>query len=178
MVSNLRFKLLQLGICTKFYNIIKSLYNGSQPCVRLGNGVTNPFKLGVGVRQGDILRRNLFKIFINVLPAFLQSCPDPMRLSTAYLHCLIYADEVVLLSASAAGMQDKLKRLEEFCDDWRLNVNTDKTKIIVFNKAGRIIKSKFKFKNEIIDGVSSYRYLGLYFSASGSFSYTKSELYI
>ena len=90
----------------------------------------------------------------------------------------MYADDVVLLPESAAGLQDKLKRLEEFCDDWRLNVNTDKTKIIVFSKAVRIIKSKFKFKNETIDGVSSYRYLGLYFSASGSFSYAKSELYI
>ena len=68
----------------------------------------------------------------------------------------MYADDVVSLSESAAGLQDKLKRLEEYCDDWCLNVNTDKTKIIVFNKAGRIIKSKFKFKNETIDGVSSY----------------------
>ena len=35
----------------------------------------------------------------------------------------------------------------------------------------------FKFQNEIIECVKSYRYLGLYFSASGSFSYAKSELY-
>ena len=96
-----------------------------------------------------------------------------MRFNTAYLHCLMY----VFLSETVAGLQDKLKKLEEFCDDWCLNVNTDTTKIIVFNKAGRIIKSKFKFKNETIDGVSSYRYLGLYLSASGSVSYAKSEFY-
>ena len=175
--DGLRFKRLQLGIGTKFYSIIKSMYNGSQSCVQLGNGVINHFKLGVGVRQGDILSPYLFTIFINDLSDYLQSCPDPVKFNTAYLHCLMYADDVVLLSESAAGLRDKLKKLEEFCDDWCLNVNTDKTKIIVINKAGRIIKSKLKFKTETIGGVSSYRYLGLYFWASGSFSYAKSELY-
>ena len=33
--DGLRFKLLQIGIGTKFYNIIKSMYNGSQSCVDL-----------------------------------------------------------------------------------------------------------------------------------------------
>ena len=65
-----------------------------------------------------------------------------MRFNTAYLHCLMY----VFLSETVAGLQDKLKKLEEFCDDWCLNVNTDTTKIIVFNKAGRIIKSKSNLK--------------------------------
>ena len=50
-------------------------------------------------------------------------------------------------------------------------------RIIIFNKAGRLIKSTFKFQNEVIECVKSYWYLGLYFSASGSFSYAKSEFY-
>ena len=49
--DGLRFKLLELGIGTKFYNIIKNMYHSSQSCVRLGNGLTDPFKLGVGLRQ-------------------------------------------------------------------------------------------------------------------------------
>ena len=46
--DGLRFKLLELGIGTKFYNI-KNMHQSSQSCVRLGNGLTDPFKLGVGV---------------------------------------------------------------------------------------------------------------------------------
>ena len=41
------------------------MYDGSQSCVHIGNGVTNPFKLAVGVRQSDILSLNLLTIFIN-----------------------------------------------------------------------------------------------------------------
>ena len=89
----------------------------------------------------------------------------------------MYADDVVILSESAAGLQNKLRKLENYCADWCLDVNIDKTKIIIFNKAGRLITSTFKFQNEVIECVKSYQYLGLYFSASGSFSYAKSELY-
>ena len=47
--EGLRFKLFQLGIGTKFYNIVTSMYKSSQSCVRLGNCLTNPCKIGVGV---------------------------------------------------------------------------------------------------------------------------------
>ena len=33
------------------------------------------------------------------------------------------------------------------------------------------MKFTFKFQNEVIEGVKSYQFLGLYFSASGSFLY-------
>ena len=175
--DGLKYKLLQLGIGTKFYNIIKGMYTNSQSCLRLGNELTNPFELGIGVRQGDVLSPNLFKIFINDLPEYLQSSHDPVQLHNLNLHCLMYADDVIILSESASGLQEKLKILENYCSDWCLNVNVNKTKVITFNKVGKLIKSIFIFQNNDIECVSSYRYLGLFFSASGSFSYAKSELY-
>ena len=58
-----------------------------------------------------------------------------------------------------------------------MKVNSNKTKIIIFNKAGRTIKLKFHYKNFNIECVSSYKYLGIYFTASGTFSMAKNELY-
>ena len=51
----------------------------------------------------------------------------------------MYADDIVLLSNSADGLQQKLYKLQEYCNDWCLSVNVNKTKVIVFNKAGRLI---------------------------------------
>ena len=120
---------------------------------------------------------NLFKIFINDLPDYFLSCPDPVKLQNKYLHCLMYADDVVILSESAVGLQNKLekkkKKPENYCADWCLDVNIDKTKIIFFNKAGSLIKYTFKFHNEVIKCVTSNRYLNLFFSASGSVSYAE-----
>jgi hypothetical protein len=71
----------------------------------------------------------------------------------------------------------KLLVLEEFCNEWCLDVNISKTKILIFNKAGRHLKENFKFNTAPLEYVASYKYLGIYFTASGSFSHAQEELY-
>ena len=51
----------------------------------------------------------------------------------------MYADDVILLSSFAAGLQQKLDLLQTFCEYWCLSINIEKTKILIFNKAGRLI---------------------------------------
>jgi hypothetical protein len=46
------------------------MYSQSKPCVRLNNTLTDFFGNYVGVKQGDNLSPNLFKIFINDLPDY------------------------------------------------------------------------------------------------------------
>jgi hypothetical protein len=71
----------------------------------------------------------------------------------------------------------KSNLLQNYCDDRELKVSTYKSKIITFNKAGRNIKYKFLYKNCEIKCVSNYKYLGIMFTASGTFSMAKHELY-
>ena len=74
---------------------------------------------------------NLFKIFSNDLPDYFRFCCSPVKLQNKFLHCLMYADDVVILSESAAGLQNKLRKIENYCACWCLDVNTDKTKTII-----------------------------------------------
>jgi hypothetical protein len=46
----------------------------------------------------------------------------------------------------------------------------------VFNNAGRKILENFKFQNYDIECVSNYKYLGIHFTASGSFHFAQAEL--
>jgi hypothetical protein len=39
------------------------------------------FPLNVGVKQGDNLRTNLFKIFVNDLPSYLSNTSDPVNVN-------------------------------------------------------------------------------------------------
>lgn len=55
----------------------------------------------MGVKQADNLSPNLFTIFINDLPEYLNPSPDPVILNLHPFHCLMYADDIVLLSSSA-----------------------------------------------------------------------------
>jgi hypothetical protein len=89
----------------------------------------------------------------------------------------MYAEYIAIFSSSPEGLQNKLFSLESYCDDWGMKVNIKKTKVIISNKAGRTIKHKFMYKNSELKCVPNYKYLGIYFTASGTFSLAKNELY-
>jgi hypothetical protein len=52
------------------------MYEISKSCVKVSNGITDFFPIKVGVKQGDNLSPNLFKIFINDFPDYIENCPD------------------------------------------------------------------------------------------------------
>jgi hypothetical protein len=62
-------------------------------------------------------------IFINSLPDYLEKTNDPISIEEKSIHCLMYADDIVLLSKSSQGLQEKLNKLKDFCNDWCLNIN-------------------------------------------------------
>ena len=45
---------------------------------------------------------------------------------------LLYADDLILMSESAAGLQKQLDALASFCEERQLTVNLSKTKVVVF----------------------------------------------
>ena len=70
----------------------------------------------------------------------------------SYLNCLLYADDLLLISNSAEGLQQSLDRLSKYCQDW-LKINPTKTKVIVFQKKSRksaMDKHNFMVSNDNI----------------------------
>ena len=59
---------------------------------------------------------------------YLQTCFDSVGLQYKKLDCLMYADDNVIISTSANGLQQKLKLLEKYCSYWCMKVNIKKTK--------------------------------------------------
>lgn len=50
----------------------------------------------------------ILKIFINDLPYNIQNTDDDVDLTDNFIYCLMYADDVVLLSKSRMGLQQNL----------------------------------------------------------------------
>ena len=72
------------------------------------------------------------------------------------------------MSTSPESLQKCISKLEQYCIKWKLQVNLKKTKIMIFNKQGSLIKKyKFYFNNNIIENVKEYKYLGFTFTCSG-----------
>jgi hypothetical protein len=78
--TGIKIKLLHAGVGSLFYNIISRMYEISKSCVKVSNGITDFFPIKVGVKQGENLSPNLFKIFINDFPDYIRNCPDPIQL--------------------------------------------------------------------------------------------------
>ena len=89
--------------------------------------------------------------------------------SVPHIRLLIYADDLVIMSTSAEGLQECLNKLATYCNKWRLQVNLKKTKIILFNRQGSLIKKhSFLFMSNNIEVTKQYKYLGFIFTCSGS----------
>ena len=100
---------------------------------------------------------------------FNSAC-QPAQLFDEKISCLMFADDAVLISESAEGLQHALDKIKEFSNKWLLKINTEKTKIMIFNKSGKLLKDGFTLGNVPLQNVNSYTYLGLMFVPSGSFN--------
>ena len=102
------------------------MFAASKSCIKVNNEITDYFETKLGV--GGNFNPNLFKICINDLPKYLQETPDFVSLNGRPVHFLMYADDVIWLSKTAAGLQSKIDILSHYCEDWCLSVDTSKTK--------------------------------------------------
>ena len=152
------------------------------------NGKTSIFfPCNIGVRQGENLSPLLFSIFLNDLEDFLcengnltgVSCAsnDVNDVMFMYLKVfvLLYADDTVIIAESAEDLQKSLTAYALYCETWKLLVNGSKTKIVIFSR-GRLQNFNFVLNDESIEIVKEFKYLGILFSRSGSFSAAKKHI--
>ena len=138
-------KLLSYNINGKFYNCLVMLYDGDQSCVKLGNNITESFMSNQGVKQGCTLSPLLFNIFLSDLQERIEvpeNKPTEISLNN-FLGCLIWADDLLLLSQTEVGLNNMLKELKNYSEENGLTVNIKKTKVMIFNKTGRHIRRNF-----------------------------------
>ncbi|MCG8075583.1 MAG: reverse transcriptase family protein [Candidatus Thiodiazotropha taylori] len=170
-------KLLENDINGKFFQIVHNMYNGIKSSVSV-NGQDSPFfTCNCGVRQGENLSPVLFAIYLNDL----ETCLLHKNLSGITidvsdgdvdlylkLFTLLYADDTVLMANDPLDLQNCLDAFAEYCQKWKLTINIEKTKIVIFGTR-RKSRLNFKIGEDTIEITNSYKYLGVLFSQSGSF---------
>ena len=78
--------------------------------------------------------------YLRDLPNLLNSTASSadITLGEKSINGLLYADDLVIFSRSAKGLQNifLIGKMESFCDFADLDVNIDKTKVMIFNNCG------------------------------------------
>ena len=175
--DGLWYKMTKANISTKIINLIRNMYSNIKTKIFNNNEFSNSFISHSGVRQGENLSPFLFALYVNDLEDFLeennfQSINISRHEAFNYmkLYLILYADDTIIISNSKDNLQRGLDLLKIYCDEWKLSVNVDKTKITVFEKRKCDYRNiKLEFNNKLLEVVSLYKYLGILFKSNGSF---------
>ena len=162
------------------------MYKGITSSITANGSKSESFAIHQGVRQGENLSPLLFALYVNDLEHYLitNGCnPIDMELDfddriTNYVKLLLilYADDTVIFADNEISLQKALDGLENYCKMWKLSVNCNKTKILVFCGKKPTYKYPFKLNNQLLEHVSSYKYLGITFNFNGKFNNGVKEL--
>ena len=117
--KGLLYKLMLNGLSYKFIKLIESMYQGIKCSVKLSNGTTPLFNSYVGLRQGCNLSPMLFNLFINdIFHIFYDNSSEcfPVTLGKHKLNCLMYADDLLILSETEQGLICSLHKLKRYSD--------------------------------------------------------------
>ena len=115
------------------------MYSYSTTRIKFIKKVSAIINVEVGTGQGHWMSPELLKMFIHDLSTELNSLISikARMLSVTTINHLLWADDLVLIALDAVSLQALLNVLSNFINTWELEVNMDKTNIMVFNTSGK-----------------------------------------
>ena len=102
---------------------------------------------------------------------------EPPKLVNSNIGSLLFADVLLVISESKEGLQNSNNKLSDFCDNWQLTVNVNKTKTMVLQQRNINSNTSFiNFKGNMIQNVSEYKFLGSLIKSNGNFNHSLEDL--
>jgi len=98
-------KLMERNIPRVFLDVLLYWYCKCYAVVRWGSFVSQQFHILAGVRQGGVLSPTLFAVYIDSVIKKLRMSGYGTYIGRFYFGCLLYADDIMLVSHSVTAMQ-------------------------------------------------------------------------
>ncbi|GJY29823.1 retrovirus-related pol polyprotein LINE-1 [Tanacetum coccineum] len=150
------------GTPMKYIKVIQDMYEGARTCVRTPTGNSEYFPVDVGLHQGSAISPYLFALILDELSRGIQeSIP----------WCLIFADDIVLVSDTPDGLNGRLEQWREMLEDKGLRVSREKTEYMRCdfnrNENDQNEEAVIRIGEHILEPKESFRYLGSVIHKSG-----------
>ena len=165
--NGLRYKIFQLDLPTKMTRWLSDFLVGRLIQVNVNNFFSNQINPKAGVPQGSVLSPLLFLIYVNDLPA-----PHHNQNSLSQ-----FADDTAQWAFSlnvrfaAKLLQQDLLKLAMWCAKWRIKLNPEKTKVIIFSRSilARKTELNLKLYGETLKIYPQVKFLGITFDSQLKF---------
>ena len=139
--AGLKFKLRLLGIPTKILRWISSFLTERRMRVNINGNYSQYIQPKYGVPQGSPLSPLLFILFVTDLAANIKDAEISQ-----------FADDIALYASNhqpsilQQNIQKNLNKISKWCNTWRIGINPDKSKVILFQKTiNQYLLKKFSF---------------------------------
>ncbi len=157
-------KLIMRRVPLFLVRILMFWYTSQCFCVKWGNCFSSFFCSTNGVRQGGILSPFLFNVYMDDLSTQLCKTKKGCYMSNVCFNHLMYADDIVLLSPSIAGMRSLLDECSSYAKEHDIIFNQTKTVSMNILPNRQIFKD-FKLPPIFLDNIQlnvvhEYKYLG------------------
>ena len=165
----LLFKLKNIGLNGNSYNYIKSLLVDRCIITKVGNSLSSPRIVDMGIPQGSIIAPLLFNIMLYDLPKHLSKTITVVQ----------YADDIAIwmnvklkkktglhyINHVSKLYQSELNKLNMYMKENGLQFSAEKTSMILFNNGAAPSKLPIFYLNgQKINYKSEVKFLGLYFT--------------
>ena len=169
------------GVPPVMLSLIKSLHEGMNAVVRVGDSITDPIAVSNGLRQGCTLAPMLFNLYFSaVVRCWRDRCPqagitvkyrvgrklvgDRTAKRSLQEMCMTesqFADDAALYTNTREEMDQVAREFVRTAAEWGLTVSIEKTKLLVVGKDMRPEDSRpLQLDEGEITSVCEFTYLG------------------
>lgn len=134
-------ELRKKGIKEKLIRRLEKIYERTEMVVRTNQSYMESFRTRKGVRQGYVVSPLLFNLYMEIEERMENRRIGGVNIGTT--RNLVYADDIVLVANNKEAMLDMMGIFKKFLKDKKLELCTDKSKILVFNKKRKEKKEKW-----------------------------------
>ena len=145
---------------------------------RWQSGLSTPFPVTSGVKQGGILSPSFFTVYVDDLLKSLRKSGLGCHVGSLFVGTIMFADDIAIVAPTRSAMQKLIDKCDSYCREYGLLFNTAKTKSMIFGKGFHSLKPHpLSLNGQPIEYVSEWKYLGCLINSGKEFTFScKSEL--
>ena len=149
-----------------WWRLMFSWYTSLNAVVKWNNVLSQKFTLCMGSRQGGLTSPFLFNLLYQELVDGLPNLRCGLRIGNYSYNVFCYADDLLLTSATATGLQKLIDYANNYVSSHGLSFNAKKSNTVIFGKCHLSPCPVWSVNDCVINRVNEIEYLGALLSNS------------